>query len=98
MARCLRVLDLFAGTQSITRAFRNNGHEVDSLDLDPRFHPTFCVNVLDWEYQLLPRYDVIWASCPCENYSIARSTADRDLAWCGGPLKSLIGFGLGVGS
>ena len=33
------------------------------------------------EYKTIPRghYDVIWASCPCENYSIARSTAARDL-------------------
>ena len=80
MTAHLRVLDLFSGTQSITRAFRASGHEVDSLDLDPRFQPTFCVDVLEWGYQLLPRYDVIWASCPSENYSIARSTADRDLA------------------
>ena len=77
----LRVLDLFSGTGSITKAFRSLGHSVDSLDLDPRFQPTICVNVLDWEYKQLPRgrYDAIWASCPCENYSIARSTAPRDL-------------------
>jgi hypothetical protein len=77
----LRVLDLFSGTGSITKAFRSSGHECDSLDLDARFSPTFCVNILDWRFKALPRghYDVIWASCPCENYSIARSTAPRDL-------------------
>ena len=82
MVHCLRVLDLFAGTLSITKAFQEAGHDVDSLDLDARFHPTFCVNVLEWDYTLLPRghYDFIWASCPCEMYSIARSTATRDLA------------------
>jgi hypothetical protein len=59
------------------------GHEVDSLDLDPRFGPTFNANVMDWDFRALPpgRYDVIWASVPCENYSIARSNAHapRDL-------------------
>ena len=83
MTARLRVLDLFSGTGSITKAFRNLGHEVVSLDLDPRDAPTICANILDWQYKTLPRghFDVIWASCPCEQYSIARSSAltPRDL-------------------
>ena len=79
----LRVLDIFSGTGSITKAFRAATHEVISLDLDPRGAPTICVNLLDWRYKTLPRghFDVIWASCPCEQYSIARSSAltPRDL-------------------
>ena len=77
-----RVLDLFAGTQSITKACQGAGHEVDSLDVSPKFGPSICVDVMLWDYTLLPRghYDFIWASCPCEMYSIARSTATRDLA------------------
>ena len=84
MTARLRVLDLFSGTGSITKAFRALGHRVDSLDLDPRFEPHLCVNILEWNYKALPRghYDVVWASCPCENYNIARSNAraPRDLA------------------
>ena len=80
----LRALDLFSGTGSITKAFRNSGHDCDSLDMDARYTPTFCTNVLTWDYKALPRgqYDAIWASCPCEQYSIARSNAraPRDLA------------------
>ncbi len=83
-ARLKRRPDLFSGTGSISTAFRRAGHECDSLDMDPRFAPTFCVNILGWDYKALPRgtYDAIWASCPCENYSIARSRArvPRDLA------------------
>jgi hypothetical protein len=81
--RVLRTLDLFSGTQSITTAFRNSGHEVVSLDMDPRGAPTICKNILDWNFRNLPRghFDVVWASCPCEQYSIARSNAStpRDL-------------------
>ena len=51
----LRILDLFSGTGSITTAFRSAGHECDSLDLDPRFQTTFCVNILEWDFQALPR-------------------------------------------
>ena len=80
----VRALDLFSGTQSITKAFRNSGHECDSLDLCPLGNPTFNANVLDWDFRALPpgHYDCIWASPPCENYSIARSNAatPRDLA------------------
>ncbi len=84
MSLPLRALDLFSGTGSITEAFHAAGHECHSLDLDARFYPTFCANVLTWDFRALPRdrYDVIWASCPCEQYSIARSNAraPRDLA------------------
>ena len=48
MTARLRVLDMFSGTGSITTAFRRAGHECDSLDLDARFEPTFCTNVLTW--------------------------------------------------
>jgi hypothetical protein len=79
----LRCLDLFSGTGSITKAFRNLGHEVISLDLDPRNSPDLCMNILDWSYKTLPRgfFTCVWASCPCEQYSIARSNAatPRDL-------------------
>ena len=51
----LRVLDLFSGTGSITSAFLALGHEYDSLDLDPRFGPTLCTNVNDWDFRALPR-------------------------------------------
>ena len=84
MTARLRALDLFSGTGSITKAFRNSGHECDSLDLDPRFQLTFCVNIMEWDYRALSpgSYDAIWASCPCEQYSVAKSSAltPRDLA------------------
>ena len=79
----LRVLELFSGTGSISTAFRRAGHEAISLDLDPRGAPTICQNILDWNFETLPRghFDVVWASCPCEQYSVARSNAStpRDL-------------------
>ncbi len=79
----LRVLELFSGTGSISTAFRSAGHEVISIDIDNRYAPTICKNILDWNFKTLPRghFDAIWASPPCENYSIARSNAraQRDL-------------------
>ena len=36
MTSKLKVLDLFSGTQSIARAFRDNGHETYTIELDKK--------------------------------------------------------------
>ena len=46
----LRVLDLFSGTGSVSRAFQNAGHEAISLDIDPRNSPNLCMNILEWNF------------------------------------------------
>ena len=80
----MRLLELFSGTGSVGRAFK--GWEVISLDLDPKSRATITSDILDWDYTVFPpgHFDAIWASCPCTQYSIARTTAkaprDLDLA------------------
>ena len=74
----MRALVLFKGTGSIDRALEKYGFQVDSLDLDPKCHATWTSDVLCWEAwkDMAPgRYDFIWASPPCVQYSIARTTA-----------------------
>ena len=72
----LKVLDLFSGTQSIARAFRNNGHETYTIELDKKH------DGIDWYEDIMnitakdifERFgnpDVIWASPPCEKFSVA---------------------------
>jgi hypothetical protein len=78
-----RLLELFSGTGSVGRAFIEKGWEVVSVDLDPKANSTITANILTWDYKIEePGYfDSIWASPPCTNYSIARTTAKtpRDL-------------------
>jgi hypothetical protein len=71
-----RLLELFSGTGSVGRAFERRGWEVVSVDVCPKFKPTHCVNILEWECPYPPGYfDAVHASPPCEQYSRARTTA-----------------------
>ena len=79
----MRLLELFSGTGSIGRAFRDQGFEVTSVDIDPTSNPTICCDILEFDYRQFPpgHFDVVWGSPPCTMYSRARTTArkPRDL-------------------
>jgi hypothetical protein len=74
----MRALVLFKGTGSIDRAMERYGFKVDSLDIDPSCNATWTADILEWEtwrHMMPGRYDFIWASPPCVQYSCARTTA-----------------------
>ena len=77
-----RVLDLFCGGGSWSNYFRKLGFEVHSLDFDPKFRPTICADILEWDMQQFPPgfFDVVVASPPCEEFSFAKTRSPRDLA------------------
>ena len=79
-----RILELFSGTGSIGRVFERAGWEVISVDILPSCAghvPTLCMSVLDIELDRWPEkyFDMIWASPPCGEYSIAHTGNARDL-------------------
>ena len=76
-----RALDLFSGTGSVTRTLKSLGWEVISLDWSPRSQATIQEDIMQWDYTTYPPgyFDLIAAGVPCEEYSIAKTTAPRNL-------------------
>ena len=74
----MRALVLFKGTGSVDRSLEAAGFTVDSLDMDKKCGATWTSDILTWEaWRDTPpgTYDFVWASPPCTQYSIARTTA-----------------------
>lgn len=78
----LKVLELFAGTRSIGKAFEDRGHEVLSIDWDEQFDDCLHMDILE----LTPEFvfdnlgggcDIIWASPDCTTYSVAAISHHR---------------------
>ena len=78
----MKILELFAGTRSIGKAFEARGHEVFSVEWDKDFEnidlyedisKVTAQDILD----KFGRPDVIWASPDCTTYSIAAISHHR---------------------
>ena len=72
----MKVLDLFAGTGSIGKAFKAKGHEVFSVEWNKDFKDIdLYIDISDLTAeQILSKFgrpDVIWASPDCATFSIA---------------------------
>lgn len=71
------ILELFAGTRSIGKAFEKQGHKVFSVDWDKTFKDIDCyadiskLSASDVISMLGRRPDIIWASPDCTTYSVA---------------------------
>lgn len=68
----MKVLELFAGTKSFASVAGQLGHQTFTSDFDPKFNTDYIVSILDFDIKKLPfKPDVIWASPPCETFSVA---------------------------
>ena len=78
----MKVLELFAGTRSVSRAFEARGHETFSIEWDRNFkNISLYADIMTvTAEQILREFgqpDVIWASPDCTTYSVQAISAHR---------------------
>ena len=71
----MKLLELFSGTGSVGKPWREARHEVISVDVDGRFGADIVEDIWQLSYCKLPAPDVIWASPPCNQYARCRTRA-----------------------
>jgi len=73
----MRILDLYAGAGGERRRARieARGHSYVTLDLDPKFKCNLTMDMMTVNPEEFLKehghFDFIWASCPCEAFSVA---------------------------
>lgn len=77
----MKLLELFKGTGSVGKAFKDlyPDGEVYSVDLMKKYNPTYCGDIMDFDYKQFPvgHFDIIWASPECKIYSLLQNTHIR---------------------
>tara|TARA_R110000787_G_scaffold217412_1_gene326261 strand:+ start:222 stop:923 length:702 start_codon:yes stop_codon:yes gene_type:complete len=65
----MRILDLFAGTKSVSKVC--DKLKWDSVSVDMILPADYRIDIMDFEYKKYPKdyFDIIWASPPCVAYS-----------------------------
>lgn len=65
----MRTIELFSGTKSFSKVAVNLGYLTSTYDADSDLLPDICANILNIEE--IPQCDFLWASPPCEAFSVA---------------------------
>ena len=72
----MKCLELFSGTGSVGAVCKEYNIETISLDIEKRFNPTICIDIMKWDYTQYPPYyfDIITASPVCLWWSLLRGS------------------------
>ena len=70
-----KLFELFKGSGSVGKVAKKVGYDVVSIDFDPIYTPDIETDILEWDYKKYSKDnnfipDYIWASPPCNTYSI----------------------------
>lgn len=76
----MNTIELFCGTKSFSKVAKNKGYNTFTIDIDKKFNPDLCINVLDLKAEQLPKnIQYMWCSPPCTEYSKAKTRGVRDI-------------------
>lgn len=72
----MKVLELFAGTRSISKAFERKGHQTFTIEMDKQhsrisWYADISKITAEDIVETFGIPDVVWASPPCQSYSVA---------------------------
>ena len=74
----MKLLELFKGTGSVGKVFKqvHPEGEVYSVDILKKYEPTFCGDIMDFDYKQFKEghFDIIWASPECKVFSVLQNT------------------------
>jgi hypothetical protein len=65
----MKTIELFAGTKSFSKIADAHGHKTLTFELEERFDPDVCLDIR--KVSVLPKCDMLWASPPCQGFSVA---------------------------
>jgi len=67
----MKLLELFCGTKSVSKAIGHHYDEIINLDILESAAATITIDILEWDYRVYPPgyFHSIWASPPCTEYS-----------------------------
>jgi len=68
-ATTMRMLDLFSGLGGASRAMRERGWDVITVDIEPKFNPSIIADISMYHYEGARPVDLVWASPPCTEFS-----------------------------
>jgi site-specific DNA-cytosine methylase len=86
----MKLLELFSGTESISKVFKKYKWDCTTVDNNQRFNPTYCMSILD--FNIKEEFDVVWASPPCTCFSVASIGS----SWCGNYHPKRVATALGM--
>ena len=68
----MNTLELFAGTKSFSKVMAKHNHQTFTVDNNKESNPDLCKDIMEVSLEDLPKdIDVLWASPPCQTFSIA---------------------------
>lgn len=91
----MKLLELFSGTKSVSKAVGHLYDEIVSVDILNKNNPTIVCDILKWDYKIYPPeyFDTIWSSPPCTEYSVilyGRPNRQRNLELANSIVKRTI--------